>query len=266
MSQSCDLVAWGVGMRKRMRGGGMRYLRSVFRTGNWRREVVLLGGLYVMYELIRGVAPERKSLAFQNADRVQSIERWLHIDIELWANGVLRHHQALADFCSIYYQVAHEGVAAVVLIWLWTRHRQQFAALRSTLVIVSLVSLLIYWVVPLAPPRFAEAGIVDTMLVHPVLFAGMKSVTGLVNLYAAMPSVHIAWAVWCAIAFTVAGRSSRRWLVWIYPLVTAGVVLGTGNHFTLDIIVGAALVIGTWSALAVLHPHRARLSRRLVMR
>ncbi len=253
-------------MRKRMRRGGVRYLQSMFRAGDWRREVLLLGLLYVAYEWVRGVAPERKALAFQNADRVQAIERWLHIDIELWANGVLRQHQGLADFCSVYYQVAHEGVAAVVLIWLWMRHRPQFAALRTTLVIVSLVSLLIYWVVPLAPPRFAEVGIVDTMLVHPVLFAGMKSVTGLVNLYAAMPSVHIAWAVWCAIAFTVAARSRIRWLIWLYPLVTAGVVLGTGNHFLLDIIVGAALVIGTWSGLAVLHPHRVRVSRRLVMR
>lgn len=233
-----------------------RLLAALFRPGTWRREVLFLGLLYMAYEWVRGVAPERKSLAFDNADRLQAFERWLHIDIESWSNLLLRHHQWLADLASAYYQLAHEGVAAVVLVWLWHRHKGSYPALRSTLVVTTLVSLLMYWLVPLAPPRLAQPGIVDTMLEHPVVFAGMKSVTGLVNLYAAMPSVHVAWAAWCALAFMVASRSPKRWLIWIYPIITSCVVLGTGNHYVLDIVVGILVVFISWWAIELIHPDR----------
>lgn len=232
-------------------------LRGLFRPGNWRREVLFLGLLYVVYEWVRGVAPERKALAFDNAERIQEFERWLHIDIEAWSNQFLRAHQLLADLASAYYQLAHEGVAAVVLVWLWRAHRASYPALRTTLVVTTLGSLFLYWAVPLAPPRLAQPGIVDTMLEHPVVFAGMKSVTGLVNLYAAMPSVHVAWATWCSLAFALASRSRRRWLVWAYPLATSAVVLGTGNHYLLDIVVGALVVALAWWGVTHVHPDQA---------
>ena len=232
--------------------------RALIRPGSWRREVLFLGLLYMAYEWVRGVAPARKGLAFANADGVQAIEQWMHLDIEMWANGIFRNHLWLADSASAYYQLAHEGVAAGVLIWLWHRHRDMYPGLRTTLVVTTLGALLMYWLVPLAPPRLAQAGIADTMLMHPVLFAGMKSVTGLVNLYAAMPSVHVAWATWCALAFTIASQRPRRGLIWCYPLATACVVLGTGNHYILDIVIGALAVMAAWWAVTVLHPdHRA---------
>lgn len=233
-----------------------RLLAALFRPGSWRREVLFLGLLYMAYEWVRGVAPERKGLAFENAARLQNLESWLHIDIEMSSNLLLRHHQWLADLASAYYQLAHEGVAAIVLVWLWHRHKLSYPALRSALVVTTLVSLLMYWLVPLAPPRLAQHGIIDTMLAHPVVFAGMKSVTGLVNLYAAMPSVHVAWATWCALAFAVASSSPRRWLIWLYPLTTAAVVLGTGNHYVLDIVVGALVVFIAWWAIELMHPDR----------
>lgn len=233
-----------------------QHVRTLFRPGSWRREVLFLGLMYMAYEWVRGVAPERKSLAFENADRLQQFEQWLHIDIEAWSNQLLVHRLWLADAASAYYQLAHEGVAAAVLAWLWHRHRDSYPALRSTLVVMTLTSLLMYWLVPLAPPRLAQSGIVDTMLVHPVVFAGMESVTGLVNLYAAMPSVHVAWATWCALAFALASRSPRRWLIWAYPLTTSCVVLGTGNHYVLDIVVGVLVVFVAYAAVEVTHPDR----------
>lgn len=243
-------------MRQRRAGAVAHRAAALFRPGTWRREVLFLGLLYMAYEWVRGVAPTRKALAFANAEGLQHFERSLHIDIELWSNALLRDHQWLADGASAYYQLAHEGVAAVALVWLWHWHRHAYPALRTTLVVTTLASLLMYWLIPLAPPRLAQPGIVDTMLAHPVVFAGMKSVTGLVNLYAAMPSVHVAWAAWCALAFVVASRSPKAWLIWLYPLATACVVLGTGNHYVLDIVVGGALVILAWWTIESLHPDR----------
>ncbi len=236
-----------------------RAVRGVHTT--WLREALLLTLLYASYEWVRGKAPERKSVAFANADRVQSLERHLHIDFELGANHAILPYQWLMDAESIYYQLTHEVIVLALLIWLWKRHRTYYPLLRSTLVVLSLVSLAMYWAFPLAPPRLAEIGVVDTMLVHPVLFAGMKSVTGLVNLYAAMPSVHVAWAVWCAVAITFVTKSPWRFLAWTYPLVTTAVVLGTGNHYVLDIVIGVALVLGSMYLLRFLHPHGPRARR-----
>ena len=239
----------------------MRTVARAPRHTTWLREVLLLTLLYVGYEWVRGNAPERKALAFANAARVQSLERHLHIDFELSVNHALLHYLWMMDAASIYYQLTHEVIVLALLVWLWKRHRRNYALLRSTLVVLSLVSLAMYWAFPLAPPRFSEPGAVDTMLVHPVLFAGMKSVTGLVNLYAAMPSVHVAWALWCAVAITFVTESPWRFLAWAYPVVTTAVVLGTANHYVLDVIVGVLLVLSSMYVLSVLHPHGHR-SRR----
>jgi hypothetical protein len=76
------------------------------------------------------------------------------------------------------------------------------------------------------------------MTEHPVLFWG-ENVTGLANLYAAMPSLHVAWAVWCAIVVVLLNRSAWRHLAWLYPAITLFVVIGTANHYVLDGVVGA---------------------------
>lgn len=245
-------------MTRALRQRVIAHVRADLGPSTWRREAFLLGLMYAGYEWVRGMAPEQRTLAFENADRVQSIETALHIDIELWANHLLLSYHWLADFASVYYQTTHEFIAMGVLIWLWHSHRQHYAPLRTSLVILTLVSLLTYWLVPLAPPRFALDGAIDTMLAHPVLFAGMDSVTGLVNLYAAMPSVHVAWATWCAGAVASASRSRYRRWVWLYPAVTSAVVLGTGNHYVLDVVVGVLVVAASWWIAEATHPDRRR--------
>ena len=64
----------------------------------------------------------------------------------------------------------------------------------------------------------------------------------LVNLYAAMPSLHVAWAAWCAVAVITATRSRWRHLAWLYPWVTVLVVLASANHFLLDVAGGLAVL------------------------
>ncbi len=104
-----------------------------------------------------------------------------------------------------------------------------------------------YWVFPLSPPRFALHGAVDTMHANPVLFAGQESVTGLANLYAAMPSLHVGWAVWCALAVVMTTRSRWWYLAWLYPLTTTFVVLGTANHYLLDAVAGTVYAVGAYA-------------------
>lgn len=212
----------------------------------------------VAYESLRSATPTRRTAAFENARGVEAFERALHLDLELGLNRWVFGHTLVADFASLWYQLAHLVVTVGVLLWLWHWHPQRYRPLRSTLVGVSIASLVVYRFYPLAPPRLALDGSVDTMLAHKVLFAGWKSVTGLSNLYAAMPSVHVAWATWCALSVVVAIRSPWRHLAWLYPATSTFVVIGTANHYLVDAIAGASGVAVGWALSARLYRGRGK--------
>jgi membrane-associated phospholipid phosphatase len=104
-------------------------------------------------------------------------------------------------------------------------------------------------------------GMTDTLEAGHILGAAPNAhgVFGLVNNYASMPSLHVAWAVWCAAAIVIATRTRWRHLAWLYPVLTTAVVLGTANHYLLDVIAGAIVAI---AGLAVCRLHVAT-ARRL---
>ncbi len=216
----------------------------------WVLELGLVLTLYWGYEILRSAAPHRVALAFFNAHAVESFERGHGVAVELGMNHVVADTLWLSDITSVWYQLTHEVITLGVLLWLWFRRRESYRPLRTTLVVSTLIGLVVYWIVPLAPPRFSLPGAVDTMLAHPVLFAGWHSITHLENLYAAMPSLHVAWATWCALAVVVATRHRRRHLAWAYPALTTLVVLGTANHYLLDTVAGASDVLLTWLLVA----------------
>jgi len=95
-----------------------------------------------------------------------------------------------------------------------------------------------------APPRFAIPGLVDILTTHNVLdSADPHGVTGAANLYAALPSLHVCWATWCAVAVVTATRSRWRYLAWLYPAATTFVVLASANHFVFDVAGGVAVTV-----------------------
>ncbi|WP_291382780.1 phosphatase PAP2 family protein [Demequina sp.] len=213
----------------------------------WMTELGLLFGLYWLYSVMRSASPDRVALATSNARFVESVQRSWGLDIELSLNGLFVHSPWLADAASLWYQVTHMVVTVGVLLWLWRRRRANYGPLRTALAVLMVAGLATYWIFPLSPPRFALRGAVDTMMVNPVLFAGHESVTGLANLYAAMPSLHVGWAVWCALAIVMTTRSRWRYLAWGYPLITTFVVLGTANHYVLDTVAGTVYAMGAYA-------------------
>ncbi len=213
----------------------------------WMTEVGLVLGMYWLYSVMRSASPDRVAVATSNANFVESIQRSLGLDIELWLNGLFVRNQWLADAASLWYQITHMVVTAGVLLWLWWRRRTNYGPLRTSLAVLMVSGLATYWVYPLSPPRFALHGSVDTMAANPVLFAGQDSVTGLANLYAAMPSLHVGWAVWCALAIVMTTRSRWWYLAWMYPLITTFVVIGTANHYLLDAVAGTVYAMGAYA-------------------
>jgi hypothetical protein len=116
---------------------------------------------------------------------------------------------------------------------------------RTVLLLTTVLGLVGYWWFPLAPPRFFPGlGFVDTVVRDRMWGSwGSASVTELSNQYAAMPSMHVAWSIWCAavVALTVRDRWVRA-VVWCYPVLILGVVVGTANHWVLDAVGGLAVL------------------------
>ena len=148
----------------------------------------------------------------------------------------------LADAAGYYYGLAHFLVTPLVLAWLYLRRPAAFPRLRSGLVLATAVANVVFWAWPAAPPRFSVPGMTDILVTRDILGAAHpRGATSLVNLYAAMPSLHVAWAAWCALAVVTACRSRWRRLAWLYPAVTTLVVLASANHFLLDAAGGLAV-------------------------
>jgi hypothetical protein len=206
----------------------------------WWQELTLIAVLYGGYTLTRNALPTHKTAAFHRAASVLLVERWLHIDIEHAVNTVVSGTTWLAYGCDYYYSTLHFVVTLSVLVWLYRKHPTRYRSIRSVLVITTLLALVGFTLLPLAPPRMLP-GYVDTVVrFHTWGSLASPSVAKASNQFAAMPSLHIGWSLWCAFALVSLAR--RRWvrvLGALYPMATLFVILGTANHYVLDAVGGA---------------------------
>lgn len=235
------------------RGGAVRRLR-------WWYEVLLVGAWYVGYELVRAASPKQVGAAYQHADQLLGFERWAHLDPERTLNRLASGSSDLGALAGYYYGTLHFAVTPLVLIWLYWRHRALYRRARTVLIGASAGSLLIFWFYPVAPPRLAMPGMDDVVATHNVLGAAHAASTGtFVDLYAALPSLHVGWAFWVALAVLRSGASALRHLAWLYPLATTLVVLATANHYLLDAVAGVAAIAVAELAYLLLARYRAAL-------
>jgi membrane-associated phospholipid phosphatase len=211
----------------------------------WYLEVPLLVVGYLAFGLARGRIGRGEQLAMSNALILQDLERSLHLAIERPLNAALLGHPFAIYLIGYFYRLCVVAVPAV-LIWLYVSSPGHYRYLRTVLVVTTLLDLPFVWLFPMSPPRFAQDGIVDYVGTYDILGGGsLRNPQSGLNLFAAMPSMHIAWTSWCAYAaWSVLRRRNSRaaWLAWLYPAVTAVVVLVTGNHYVLDVLGGVAVL------------------------
>ena len=205
-------------------------------------EVLLIAVSYWTYSLIRNAVPEQKAKALANAARVWHAEQQLGIAVEKTVNHAVNSVTWLIVGMNYYYATLHFVVTVGVLVWLYRSHPGRYAASRLALFATTALALLGYWLYPLAPPRLMPgAGFVDTVQVHHT-WGSMASgdLQHMSNQYAAMPSMHIGWSLWCGL--TVCALTGIVWLrvlAVLYPAVTLVVIVATANHFWLDAAGGA---------------------------
>ncbi len=180
-------------------------------------------------------------------------ERWLPLPSELTLQHWALHSRLVVQFANAYYIVCHVAPMGIFLVWLYVRHGEQFARWRNQLAFVSIVGAVIQFL-PVAPPRlFPELGFLDTAARYgPRVYdsTGFSQPGQL----AAMPSMHVGWAVLIGAATYTAGRGRWRWLGPAHGALTVFAVTVTAYHWLLDGLVAIAiLAVGLWLARTARH-------------
>jgi hypothetical protein len=207
------------------------------------RQVSLFAAAYLAYRLVRGLVEGDANAAFAHARDLISLERTLHVFVEPSIQAWASSSHLVMVLASWLYVNAQTSVTVVALLYLYLRHNRNFYFVRNMLMIGMAIALVGYAAFPTAPPRFMpEWGFVDTVSdftnVH--VSHASASLNALTNLYAAVPSMHVAFAL--MIGWTLARLV--RWrivsVLWLlYPFVIAFVIIVTANHFIVDALLGA---------------------------
>jgi hypothetical protein len=207
------------------------------------RQVSLFTAAYLAYRLVRGLVEGDANAAFAHARDLISIESKLHLfvepSIQAWASG----SHALMLSASWLYVNAQTSITLAALLYVYMRHNSSFYFVRNMFMIAMAIALVGYTVFPTAPPRFMpEWGFIDSVSdstsVHVSHASGLM--TALFNPYAAVPSMHVAFALMIAWPLAKLARHGAVRVLWVaYPFLMTFVIVVTANHFILDALLGA---------------------------
>jgi hypothetical protein len=215
-------------------------------AGAWRviGELALLVAVMAVFTWVHSLVATDQVVATENAHALEAVERDLGLAVELPANRWLAASPLLMQAAAVVYRLYYVPLVAV-LLWVLLRRADVYPRVRTTLIVMAALALVTYWLVPMSPPRFALAGVVDVVAQHDPLGAAASRASDRPGNLTAMPSMHVGWSALCAYAAWLALRGAHpraALLVWLFPLLMVAVVLTTGNHYVLD-VVGSALVL-----------------------
>lgn len=212
-------------------------------------EVTLLLLLYAAYSAARMIGGADLPSAVGHARDLLRLEGMLGLDVELAANRALHAVPALALASSYWYALLHYVVTPAVLLWTFRARRSAYQRVRNALVAASAIGLVGFTLLPMAPPRMLPS-YVDTLATTSANgwwggdASAPKGLGFLTNELAAMPSLHVGWTVWVAwVVVRLSGSRPLRALAVTYAAGTTLVVIGTANHYVLDAVAGAVVMV-----------------------
>ncbi|MFF3684880.1 phosphatase PAP2 family protein [Streptomyces sp. NPDC002187] len=217
----------------------------------WWTELLLIAVVYAAYSAGRLLARGDVSTAVDNGLAILRAEKALHLNAEHPLNRLFTDVPALGIPADFAYASLHYLVTPAILVWLFRRRPAGYRAARTWLMCSTLLGLVGFTLMPTCPPRLLEAGhgFVDTMAQYSSYgwwggaASAPRGLGAMTNQYAAMPSLHVGWALWCGVMLWRHGRTPlMRTLAVAYPLLTTIVVMGTANHYFLDAAAGVAVM------------------------
>jgi hypothetical protein len=208
-------------------------------------EVAFVCALFALWQVANGLTRGHTTGGLDRGRALWHAERVLHLPSEHSVQDLIIGHPTLVRGANYYYDTAHLTLMVVFLIWMWLRHRDRYPFFRNIIVAFTGMSLLIQ-MVSVAPPRLiGGTGLVDTAAVYgQSVYTTIGS--GIADQYAAMPSIHVGWALLLSYAVFVASTSRWRWLAPMHGLLTVFVVVATANHYWLDGIATLPLLAVAW--------------------
>jgi hypothetical protein len=212
---------------------------------------------YLLYSAARFVTIGDLGVAQANADWIMDLERHLDVGVEATVQQALTGTWVLWLLNHLYL-AAQLVVLPGSLIFLYRRSRPLYERLRNTILATWVLSIPIYAAFPVAPPRLADSGLVDTITAQTGLSLDSSLTTSFYNELAAVPSLHVGFAVVVGIVVAAAVRNPALKLVaWLWGPAIGLAVVATGNHYVFDIAAGvlaAALGYALGAAVARAKP------------
>lgn len=252
MGSSSRQSLWGA-VASTIARPGVRLLGWLSSRHSLLVELVLVLGLYAVYEATRGLVVGGRGSAVRHAGDVVALERSLHIFVERNVQDATEQVPDLIGTLGIAYLMLHLAVTGCLLLWLHRARPQAYPFVRTTLLLASALALVGYSLYPTAPPRLAGVDILDTISGHAHVDLNKGLVSALYNPYAAIPSMHAGYALIVGGALARNARHQLSRLAGaIYPAVVMVVIVATGNHFLLDAASGALVALVAAAATSVL--------------
>jgi hypothetical protein len=233
---------------------------------HWLRELIIVLAFYYSYELIRRYVHFGKvrPRAFRNQLYLIRLERWLHIYTESTVQKAFLGARWFIKVLNVYYGTLHFVITGGLLLWVYLRRHQHYRAFRNLLGMTTALALIGYVAYPLAPPRMYPCHdcFVDTLDTIGGLWSYHSGAAkAIANPFAAMPSLHFGWALWCGtVLWCFARHATVRALSVIYPILTLLAIVVTANHYWLDAVGGAIIFL---AASQVLRRIRGRPLRKI---
>jgi PAP2 superfamily len=240
---------------RRLRDGTVLY---------WWAEIIFVLVFYFVYSAVRNANTSGKREAYDNAIELMRWQSWLGINHEQTLHHWALDIRPLIIASNYWYGSLHFVVTTGVLVFLFRKHSDDYPLWRNTIAISTAIALIGFAFWPLMPPRLLDSyyfnhiasiphhfGFVDTLDKYPTFWSFKRgAVNKISNQFAAMPSVHCAWALWCTCALVP--RLKHVWakaLAILYPICTVTAIVLTANHYFLDAVAGF-MVLGVGYVLA----------------
>jgi PAP2 superfamily len=221
-------------------------------------EIAVVCSLFALWQVANSLTRGHTTGGLSRGRWLWHAERVIHLPSERSVQDLIIHHSWLVRSANYYYDTAHLTLMVVFLVWLWLRHRDRYPLVRNTVAAFTAMSLLIQ-MVAVAPPRLiGGTGLVDTAAVYgQSVYTAFGS--GIADQYAAMPSIHVGWAMLISAAVVTCSTSRWRWLGAGYGPLTFFVVVATANHYWFDGIAACALLVPAYFIARALERLRLRM-------
>jgi PAP2 superfamily len=205
------------------------------------RQLLLFATAYYAYQIVRGAVDSKVATASWNATKIINLEHSLHFFVEPSVQAWATSKHWIIDAADWMYLNSHFTLTFGALVFIYRFRNDSFYFVRNMFMIAMGIALVGYALYPTAPPRLMqEWGFTDTVAQFTGVHVENEPVSALLNLYAAVPSMHVCFALMVGWPLARLVRPRPLKVLWaLYPFLVVFVVVATGNHYVMDALLGA---------------------------